>query len=91
MRKTNHQTLCNLVANMLKETEGGEILTNVEYEHGEVDVLQITSNERIYYEIKTSSTTKQIHKGESQIKRAMKYGVVDFGYIITPNYCKKIS
>jgi len=87
MKESN---ICDIVKNIVEINLGGDAFSNVEYKHGEMDVLHI-SNDMIktYYELKSSN--KYILKGIRQVKRAMKYGQCDQGYVVTPNEWIKVS
>ena len=78
-------TLCNIVARLIEHEKGGNCETNVIYSHGEMDVLHINKGIRTYYEIKSTLNYKFKTKGIKQVKRAIRYGVCDMGYVLTPD------
>jgi len=89
MKESN---ICDIVKNIVEINLGGDAFSNVIYKHGEMDVLHIASEGcRTYYEIKTTNKYKSIHKGISQIKRAMKYGMCDCGYVVTPDGWEQVK
>lgn len=51
---------------------------------GELDVLSYGMWQKIYFEIKTSNNPKLFRKAFDQISRARKYGMCDYGYLVTP-------
>ena len=85
-------TLCNIIARILEEEKGGECHTNELYPKGEMDVLHVDKyGIKTYYEIKCSYKTNVLNKGISQVKKALKYGACDKGYVVTPEECLKIQ
>lgn len=88
MKESN---ICDIVKNIVEINLGGDAFSNVEYKHGEMDVLHIASDGcRTYYEIKTSSKEKHTKRGIRQIERAIKYGMCDQGYVVTPYGWKQV-
>jgi hypothetical protein len=73
-----HQNLVDLCSSLLI-TQGHRPQKNFEYEHGEIDILC----NRIYYEIKCNKSHKLRDKAIDQIQRAIRYGYVDYGYMVT--------
>lgn len=83
-------TICGIVKNVLEITSDGIVEANVVYDKGEMDVLYTDRlGERTYYEIKSSNNN--IKKGISQVKRAIKYGQCEYGFVITPNSWYKVN
>ena len=83
--KMKESNLCNIVKNILEITLEGKVESNVEYLNGEMDVLHTCKHGlRTYYEIKSSIKQKQITKGISQVRKAMRQGQCEYGYVVTP-------
>jgi len=92
-----HDCLCDLVASLLLATQGGDISKHVEYKHGEMDIVHTILDiekynryVRVYYEIKSNYSDKTFRKGERQIRKAIRYGMCDWGYIVSPQKTQKV-
>jgi len=82
MTKSNngvHDKCCDLVAGILV-SQGGEPKKGVLYAGGELDVLC----DRVYYEVKSTFKPKNALKAMEQIDRAMRHGIVEYGYLVVP-------
>ena len=80
------KNLYGIIKGILEIHQGGIVRSNVVYPHGEMDLLHIDRlGIRTYYEIKSTTKEKQVNKGISQVKRAIKYGQCEYGYVVTPN------
>ena len=91
--KNKHQNLVNLIANQLKTKPYVDwVRTNVEYEHGECDILAKQGNKLVYYEIKSNHTKKGYEKAQKQLNRWSDYYKNENtrGVYVSPQYMRLI-
>ena len=73
-----HEDIVSVVNGVLV-TQKMSPVTNVVYNHGEIDVLC----DKIYYEVKVNMSDRNVVKAIDQISRAVKYGKARYGYLVT--------
>lgn len=72
MKKSKHDSLCNLVKESIKGWYE-YVTTDVDYIHGQLDVFARDGARNVYYEIKSNFSPKSYKKGKEQLMRWTKY------------------